>query len=126
MSNFTKSIVYSGLVMAAGLVAIFAIYNNMTDASLSSIEPAAGTQMGTTEGYDASSSFQQVSEEVAADAEAAADAVVEGAEAAADEVVESTEGASDATVEATEEAADAVVEGAEAAAEEVHTEGAAH
>ena len=46
MNNFTKSIVYSGVVLAAGLVAIFAIYNNMgIDANnVSYIEPAAGDE----------------------------------------------------------------------------------
>lgn len=48
MKNFTKSIVYSGVVLAAGLVAVFAIQNNMngtqTQTPLFAIEPAAGTE----------------------------------------------------------------------------------
>ena len=47
MNNFTKSIVYSGVVLAAGLVAIFAIYNNMQTQSPASIEPAAGQESST-------------------------------------------------------------------------------
>ena len=46
MSNFTKSIIYSGVVLVAGLVAIFTIYNNMTSTpgiNYGQIEPAAGT-----------------------------------------------------------------------------------
>lgn len=44
MDNFTKSIVYSGVVLAAGLVSIFAIYNNMTPdrTGLSNIQPSSG------------------------------------------------------------------------------------
>lgn len=46
MSNFTKSILYSTTVLAAGLVAIFAIYNNVTTSkdgtSVASIAPASG------------------------------------------------------------------------------------
>lgn len=48
MSNFTRSILYSTTVLAAGLVAIFAIYNNITatgsmDATAAAdIAPAAG------------------------------------------------------------------------------------
>ncbi|MEM6465256.1 MAG: hypothetical protein AAF679_01945 [Pseudomonadota bacterium] len=47
MTNFTKSIVYSGVVLAAGLVAIFAIYNNMSGTDVAGIEPAAGVEEGT-------------------------------------------------------------------------------
>ena len=49
MSNFTKSIFYSGTVLAIGLIAVFTIYNSTigTDASsVSSIEPAAGVEFG--------------------------------------------------------------------------------
>lgn len=46
MSDFSKSIVYSGLVLVAGLIAVFAISSNMTTspdgASFATIEPAAG------------------------------------------------------------------------------------
>lgn len=43
MGNFTKSIFYSGTVLAAGLIAIFSIYSNMTgQTGFSAIEPAAG------------------------------------------------------------------------------------
>lgn len=45
MNNFTKSILYSTTVLAVGLVAIFAIYDNVTQnqiASVAEIAPAAG------------------------------------------------------------------------------------
>lgn len=46
MSDFTKSIVYSGFVLVAGLIAIFAISSNMTAQqgaeTFAVIEPAAG------------------------------------------------------------------------------------
>lgn len=45
MNNFTKSILYSTTVLAAGLVAIFAIYDGVTkDAGVqvAAVEPAAG------------------------------------------------------------------------------------
>ena len=79
MNNFTKSIVYSGVVLAAGLVAIFAIYNNMgTDTNVSYIEPAAGTEAaeGITQGLtDITTSVQ----EAAADATEAAGDMAEKA-----------------------------------------------
>ncbi len=50
MSNFTKSILYSTTVLAAGLVAIFAIYNNVTTSPdggvFAGLAPAAGEQSG--------------------------------------------------------------------------------
>lgn len=55
MNNFSKSIVYSGLVLAAGLVAIFAVYNNMSERGAAGIEPAAGeSTMETTIDVDTS------------------------------------------------------------------------
>jgi len=46
MSNFTRSILYSTSVLVAGLVAIFAIYNNVANtpdgSSVAQISPAAG------------------------------------------------------------------------------------
>lgn len=49
MNDFTKSILYSGVVLAAGLIAVFAIQSNMTGAQkdagqISSVEPAAGQE----------------------------------------------------------------------------------
>lgn len=47
MSDFTRSLLYSGFVLAAGLMAIIAIQNNMDAhraSSYSMIEPAAGQQ----------------------------------------------------------------------------------
>jgi hypothetical protein len=63
MSNFTKSIVYSGVVLAAGLVAIFAIYNNMSGQEpMNYIEPAAGEEAiidPTLEGQPADAAAEQ-------------------------------------------------------------------
>lgn len=47
MSDFTRSIIYSGFVLVAGLVAIFAISSNLTSTdpnSFAVIEPAAGIE----------------------------------------------------------------------------------
>ena len=107
MNNFTKSIVYSGVVLAAGLVAIFAIYNNMAatpGSTVTMIEPAAGEETmadpsmmdATAEGI---SNMTTEAGDMAADA---ADATVEATEDDVDATVETTEDAVDATVEATE------------------------
>jgi cytoskeletal protein RodZ len=111
MSNFTKSIVYSGVVLAVGLIAIFAIRSNMTEqGTLSYIEPASGEAV--VEGDAA----------VAAEGEAAADAAATATEAAEDAAAastEATEAAADAAAAASEasEAADtAATAGAEAEA----------
>ncbi len=46
MKNFTRSVLYSSTVLAAGLVAIFAIYSNVSTfengQSIANISPAAG------------------------------------------------------------------------------------
>ncbi|MEM7680109.1 MAG: hypothetical protein AAF182_03805 [Pseudomonadota bacterium] len=53
MSDFTKSIVYSGFVLVAGLIAVFAISSNMTaptgdtGSAFAVIEPAAGNETAT-------------------------------------------------------------------------------
>lgn len=46
MNNFTKSIIYSGLVLVAGMIAVIAIQNNLgpTATSFSALEPAAGEE----------------------------------------------------------------------------------
>lgn len=51
MTNFTKSIVYSGVILAVGLVAVFAIYNNAPKnaAPYAQIAPAAGEESSATE-----------------------------------------------------------------------------
>ena len=92
MNNFTKSIVYSGVVMAAGLVAIFAVYNNMDGSSVSSIEPAAGQEM-TMQEQEAMSGFAEIANQI----EAAAGEAVEVATDVAETAVETTtEAATDA------------------------------
>lgn len=102
MNNFTKSIVYSGVVLAAGLVAIFAIYNNMgTDGSnVSYIEPAAGEQLSEdiSEAYD---NTVEAIEETATDAGAA---ISETAEKATEAVAETAEDAATAIEETIENA----------------------
>ncbi len=46
MNNFTKSVMYSTTVLAVGLVAMFAIYSNISpndgSSSIANISPAAG------------------------------------------------------------------------------------
>lgn len=129
MSNFTKSIVYSGVVLVAGLVAVFTIYNNMavTDgAGYANIEPAAGmataapkasgivsgaNSMAQEAGVKATQAVQNASKSIKdvadhghTDAEAAAHDGVEGvAEDVQDE-------AADAMDESTEEAIDTIVD----------------
>ena len=90
MSNFTKSIVYSGVVLAAGLVAIFAIYNNMSGNDVASIEPAAGSQAG--EGFAESfEGFADSIQEAAEDATEAASDMAEHAAEATEEAMEDAE-----------------------------------
>ena len=76
MSNFTKSIVYSGVVLVAGLVAVFSIYNNMATTSANSvanIEPAAGgytsTMPDASSIMDDSSDYTDVNTDVEAEDE---------------------------------------------------------
>ena len=109
MNNFTKSIVYSGLVVAAGLVAIFAIYNNMqTGGSMQAIEPAAGQYDETGANAEGSgSSFQQITDEAAQAGEAAVDATKDAAAAAGEAVKDAAEGAADAVEGATAPATEA-------------------
>ena len=73
MSNFTKSIVYSGIVLVAGLVAVFTLYNNMATTganSFANMEPAAGEMARGLES-DMSGVAAFLSDAVADDAEAA-------------------------------------------------------
>jgi cytoskeletal protein RodZ len=121
MSNFTKSIVYSGVVLAVGLIAIFAIRSNMTEqGTLSYIEPASGEAV--VEGDAAVDAAVAAEGEAAAAEDAAADAAVTATEAAEDAAAastEATEAAADAAAAASEasEAADtAATAGAEAEA----------
>ncbi len=116
MSNFTKSIVYSGVVLAAGLVAIFAIYNNMSgQGPVSYIEPASGEEAILLDG-------QATDPLATAEGEAAIEAATQAEEAtdAVAAATEASEGAADAAATA-EQAADSATEAAsnaEAAAEE--------
>ncbi|MFN3701378.1 MAG: hypothetical protein ACK4VI_07645 [Alphaproteobacteria bacterium] len=92
MSNFTKSIFFSGMVLVAGLVAVFTIYNNMSgDAgNFAAIEPASGYEV----------TIEEATDDAVEAFEEAVDAVedaVEDAEEAADEATE------DETEEETEE-----------------------
>ncbi len=120
MSNFTKSIFYSTFVLAAGLVAIFAIYNNVTTnqsgSSLAEISPAAGEESAIVIEYD---EVMNKGSDVAADATTA----VLGA---AETVGSAINGAVDATEETLAEAGDMVEKTMEslapAAGEETTTE----
>ena len=97
MNNFTKSIVYSGVVLAAGLVAIFAIYNNISsDNEFAYIEPAAGTEAaeGITEG------ISNIGSSITEAAGSAAETVTETATQAAEATTEAAGNAYDATKEA--------------------------
>lgn len=128
MSNFTRSIVYSGVVLAAGLVAIFAIYNNIDDNSasgLASIQPAAGNVgEAFTDTYDSAvSAIEQASSEVdmEMDATVEAEEAVEDINAEADAVVESVEEATEEAVEDAETVVEEATEAAEDAAEQAET-----
>ncbi|MCF8496207.1 MAG: hypothetical protein K9G62_06030 [Alphaproteobacteria bacterium] len=135
MSSFTKSIVYSGVVLALGLVAIFAIRSNMIDqgAGMSNIEPAAGQVAEDTTGTDEAAQTQEdatatiepatgeeaavVEEEAAADAahDASVNTIVESdADAAAADANEAAADANEAADDAVDAAADAVDAAAEA------------
>jgi len=129
MSNFTKSIVYSGVVLAAGLVAIFAIYNNMSgQGPVSYIEPAAGEEamidgqpadaLAVVEGEAAAEAATQAEEatDAAAAATDASEGAAEAAQAAEQAADSATEAASNAEA-AAEEATDAAAQATDAAAE---------
>lgn len=125
MNNFTKSVVYSGLVVAAGLVAIFAIYNNMETGGpdLSAIEPAAGQydEMNTnTEGM--TGTFQQVTDEAAQ----AGEEVMDAAKDAAKDAGEAMDKAVDAAVDAVDGENAEVPADAEGAADAAAEHGQAH
>lgn len=115
MNNFTKSIVYSGVVLAAGLVAIFAIYNNMgTDASnMSYIEPASGEETFTENAEEAFDATVDAVEETAEDAQAAIEETVEGVETAIEEAdaAETPEGTETPDAAETESASETAPEG---------------
>lgn len=117
MNNFTKSIVYSGVVLAAGLVAIFAIYNNMgaTGSSMANLEPAAGeTSMMVSEeeampGYETmAESMNEMSAEAGDMAHDAMEATEDAAHDAMEAVEETTEDAVEAAEEMAEDTMDAV------------------
>ena len=103
MSNFTKSIVYSGAVLAVGLVAIFAIYNNMapTGTNFASLEPASGEATSTIE-----DGFEGTTNSIL-------DAAADAGEAAG----EMAEEATNAALDGASDAGEAISEGAEAATE---------
>ena len=125
MSNFTKSIVYSGVVLAAGLVAIFAIYNNMAaQGPVSSIEPASGQEATldqTLEGQPAATEDATGAAGQASDAAAAATEASEGAADAAAAAEQASDAASEAASDA-KTAADEATEAAKKASEAGSTE----
>ena len=124
MSNFTKSIVYSGVVLVAGLIAVFTIYNNMgtmQGSTMSAIEPAAG---GYTSEMPAAEDMISEDENMIEDAATIVDeeGIVEDAtEEAMDHMPEGvSEEKAEAVEDAAEEAAeDAVEEHADESVEEI-------
>ncbi len=114
MSNFTKSVVYSTTVLAAGVVAIFAIYNNVSTSpdgsSVADITPAAGvSSIGI--GYD--KAIENVSNTIEASTEAAKEKVGEikdSAEAAMEPVKSKMDDAGAVVGETIEQAGEAIEE----------------
>lgn len=105
MNNFTKSIVYSGIVVAAALVAVFAIYDNMSgpqQSPLQQIEPASGaaSTQGTQDGQPMSDSFEQINE-----AQPASDATAPATDGAAMPVDAASEAPAAAPTEGTADVA---------------------
>lgn len=123
MNNFTKSIVYSGVVLAAGLVAIFAIYNNMgaTGSSMANLEPAAGETSMMVSEEEAMPGYETMAEsmnEMSAEAGDMAHDAMEATEDAAHDAMEATEDAAHDAMEAVEETTEDAVEAAEEMAED--------
>lgn len=126
MNNFTKSIVYSGVVLAAGLVAIFAIYNNVSsNSSVSYIEPAAGTEAveGISEGAaNLTGSITDASGEAVSGASETISATAANATETASGAAEATTNAADAMAEkAGSTVSDAIQNAKEAATPSVTT-----
>ncbi len=121
MNNFTKSIVYSGVVLAAGLVAIFAIYNNMgTDASnVSYIEPAAGEETMTEKATEAYDNTVEAITETAEDAGEAISETAEDTTTAIEETIEEADATETAEEVETQEASDNSPEDRTAAGDDV-------
>ena len=111
MSNFTKSVLYSTTVLAAGLIAIFSIYNNVStskdEISMANISPAAGeSTLGINFGEELNnmpmslSGIEKTPEDIQNAMEASADALNNMVSAAgqtipevAAEIIETAEGA---------------------------------
>ena len=114
MSNFTKSIVYSTTVLAAGVVAIFAIYNNVSTSpdgsSVADITPAAGvSSIGI--GYD--KAIENVSNTIEASTEAAkekAGEMKDSAKAAMEPIKSKMDDAGAVVGETVEQAGEAIEE----------------
>ena len=116
MNNFSKSIMYSSFVLAAGLVAIFAIYNN--DATnrnmgmIAAIEPAAGEEAETK-----STDLNAIAEAVKETAENAYEATTETMNNVAEATAKTVNDVADAASETTAEAIEATKEAATDAAD---------
>ncbi|MGN7438249.1 MAG: hypothetical protein ACTHOO_06340 [Alcanivorax sp.] len=112
MSNFTKSIVYSTTVLAAGVVGIFAIYNVASTppgSNVAEISPAAGTS---SIGIDYSAAVEK--------AQDAKDSVIEAGVATSEAIGEAVEDAKEMGADMTEsisadieDAKDAITEATE-------------
>jgi methyl-accepting chemotaxis protein len=123
MSSFTKSIFYSGAVLAVGLIAIFAIYDNVAqDPGFAGIEPAAGEEetLGETIANEAGEFGDAVEETTGEALEATGEAIEAAGEEMKETGEEMAEGAEEAA-EAAEDAAEATEEAAEEIAEEDET-----
>lgn len=134
MSNFTKSIFYSGAVLAVAMIAVFSIYTNMTQngSELGAIEPAAGEEAVMEEGAleqagdyisntatDAAAAAKDMAQQAAENAgmtDEATPAATEG------ENAEDTAEAEKPAPDATEPAAGEAIEPTEGAAEETPAE----
>ncbi|MCK5384066.1 MAG: hypothetical protein KAJ29_00725 [Alphaproteobacteria bacterium] len=90
MSNFTRSILYSTSVLVVGLVAIFAIYNDVANApdgaNVAQISPAAGiSNLGIT--YDAQDAgAQSLLDNISSDAQDVIEPVNDAMQKAIDEI----------------------------------------
>ncbi len=116
MSNFTKSIFYSGAVLAVAMIAVFSIYTNMTQKNdLGAIEPAAGEETMTEEQGALQQAGDYIAEKASNAAEAAKDMTEQAAENAGNLAAEQP-------AEQSEEAAPQATEAAKAAGTEQMTE----
>ncbi len=93
MSNFTKSVLYSATVLVAGLVAISAIYNNVTSndgSDFAQMSPAAGNIPESDIGIDFSNMIDSTKKNALDAAKATGEAFEDASEMAAQKVDEAS------------------------------------